>query len=609
MTISARIRFGVKSNWMNPGWGLVGPVSDTWGMPTVVEKATDLVIAGRYAQAEGLLRPHVARRTDDAAAAYLLGHSLVQLGKPRQALFYLERAASPACAPVNALLEYAGALFDCGSHQEGIRQAERAAKAFPGVERAHTILAKMLLRGGLFVDAMERSLRAMSLDAAAPEPVSVYASCLMGLGRTEQSVEWFRKAAVMRPGDPQLQANLCFALNSDASSEPRVVLQEHLAYGRLVGALAGRPTDIPAAFDGVRRIRVGFLSADLREHPVARFMLPLLRHLDRDGFELVCYAATLEPDAMTARLQQLVPAWHDAAAMDDASLAAAIRRDRVDVLIELSGLTGNTRAGALAHRAAPVQMTYLGYPNTTGIPGVDFRIVDKVTDPTGAERFASEGLVRLPGCFVCFPDLEGAPPVASAREGPVVFGSFNNPTKITDATLGLWRRVLDRVPGSRLALKGKGFADDKSRRAFERRFTGAGIDLARTDMLAYTRSHAEHLGSYSAIDIALDTYPYAGTTTTCEALWMGVPVVTLAGRTHASRVGASLLRAAGLEDWTTESPDRYAEVAAGLGADRPALAAIRAGLRDRVASSALCDGAAFARAFESAVRECLRVAR
>lgn len=573
-------------------------------MAGVVETATELVVAGRYAQAEGLLRPHVSRKRDDSAAAFLLGHALVRLGKPEQALFYLERAAASPSAPPGALVEYGCTLFDLGKYQAGIDVLSRAVRAHAAHLPAHTALARMLLRGGLFVDAMESAMRALALDERCADAVSIYASCLAGLGRAEDAAQWFERAVRLNPDDARLRANLCFSLCGVAGVDPARVFAAHREYGARVGADAGVMPPPQLDRSPLRRLRIGFVSPDMRDHPVARFLLPVLRTLDREAFDIAVYASNMERDDMTGSLRACAGLWREVVTITDEELASQIRADGVDVLIDLAGLTGGTRLGALAWKPASVQCTYLGYPNTTGVAGVDARLIDAITDPPGAEPFASETLVRLPGCFLCF-DASGLPPVATAapaKSGGVVFGSFNNPTKLSTHTLRLWARVLGANPGSRLALKGKGFADARCRGAFERRFVEAGVDVSRVDLMAYTKSNAEHLAAYAGVDIALDTYPYGGTTTTCEALAMGVPVVSRVGSTHASRVGASLLAAAGCGAWAAGDDEAFVNAASTLAHERPT----REALASRVRSSPLCDCTGFTRRFEHAIRELWR---
>ncbi len=556
------------------------------------------MIECRFAEAERLLRPYVLRHRGDLAGAYLLGRCLAQQGRLVESLHHLEKAASAPGAPASARIEHATVLYDAGKRAEALERMGAIARDYPGDAPAQALHATMLLRGGLFVDAMEACLRALHLAPEMGGALSTYASCLAGLGRAEESVEWYRKAVRTALGDADLRAHLCFALNATLE-DPARVYEEHVAFGRLI---EGEVYPMPAAaFDASpeRRLRVGFVSPDLREHPVARFIEPVLRRLDRDAFEVLVYDVGPEADGVTRALRGLADGWCEARSLPDEALARRIREDRVDILIDLAGLTGNARPRVFAMRPAPVQATYLGYPNTTGLGAMDLRIVDAITDPAGAERLCREKLLRLEGCFVCMDPLPGAAGLDETPRRPgVAFGSFNNPSKVSDATLELWRSALDAVPGSRLVLKRKGLNDARNRQAFDRRFAARGIDPARIDVLPFAPTHAGHLAAYAHVDVTLDTFPYGGTTTTCESLAMGVPVLTLAGATHASRVGASLLTAAGFPEWIARHPTDYVRLAASLAQERPA----RRAVRERVATSALCDGALFARRFGAGLR-------
>jgi predicted O-linked N-acetylglucosamine transferase (SPINDLY family) len=291
------------------------------------------------------------------------------------------------------------------------------------------------------------------------------------------------------------------------------------------------------------------------------------------------------------------------------AMVEAIRRARPDILIDLGGLTGPARVVAMAHRIAPVQATYLGYPNTSAVPNIDWRLVDALTDPvepsadgSRADDLATERLLRIKGCFVCYRPPDDAPPVAvRGADGPVAFGSFNTSHKISPQCVQLWARVLRRVPGSMLVLKRREFADPWIAGQFIQAFGREGVEAPRLRFLGKTPAVAEHLAAYAEVDIALDTYPYHGTTTTCEALWMGVPVVSLIGNTHASRVGHSLLNAAGLGRLAATTPEQFEEIAAALAADRAALGTMRASLRPQVSASSLCDGPNFAARFADAL--------
>jgi len=355
---------------------------------------------------------------------------------------------------------------------------------------------------------------------------------------------------------------------------------------------------------------LGVLSPDLREHSCAYFLEPLLRHLDRSAFEIYLYHDHFRTDAISARLQSLAAVWRNFVGQPDASVEKVIRADAPDILIDLAGHTGSTnRLPLLARRLAPVQVTYLGYPDTTGVPAMDYRFTDGIADPAGdADAFATERLVRFAPTAWCYAPPSDSPapdPAPCARTGdPVTFGSFNAPAKLTDATLAQWGRLLGAVPGSRLLLKGSNFSDPAGRAESLARFARCGLPVDRVDLLGRTAGTAEHLACYHRIDVALDTFPYHGTTTTCEALWMGVPVITHAGDCHVSRVGASLLTAVGHPEWIARDEDDYIHIAATLAADPARLRTLGRELRSQVLASPLMDHAGQATRFGTALREC-----
>jgi predicted O-linked N-acetylglucosamine transferase (SPINDLY family) len=319
-----------------------------------------------------------------------------------------------------------------------------------------------------------------------------------------------------------------------------------------------------------------------------------------------CYAEVRRPDTVTAHLQGLADHWLVTVGLSDDELAERIRTDGLDILVDLAGHTADNRLRVFARKPAPVQATWLGYPNTTGLEAIDYRLVDAVTDPAGeADAWASETLVRLEGGFHCYGGLKGAPepgvpPCLAA--GTVTFGSFNNPVKISAATLDVWARLLSRLPQARLLLKGKPFSDPGTRALFLARLGKRGIAAERVELMAWLPGAAAHVEMYHQVDIALDPFPYNGTTTTCEALWMGVPVVTLRGDRHAGRVGASLLSQIGLPDLIANSVEEYVEIVVALASDPARLMDLRRSLRPRIAASPLCDERAFARKMEAAFR-------
>jgi predicted O-linked N-acetylglucosamine transferase (SPINDLY family) len=343
---------------------------------------------------------------------------------------------------------------------------------------------------------------------------------------------------------------------------------------------------------------------------VAYFFEPLLEAHDRATFEVFCYAAASFADDTTRRLQAMAPHWQFVAGIKDADLQRQVRADGIDILVELAGHTANTRIDAFAPKPAPVTLAWLGYPTTSGLPTIDYRITDGVADPPGeADRLHTETLVRLPNGFLCYRPPAEAPevaPPAYREQGHITFGSFNAMSKVNGAVVAAWARILTAVPGSRLLLKGIILADEGVRQHFLDQFAQGGASADRIELLPRTASMAEHLAGYGRINIGLDPFPYNGTTTTCEALWMGVPVVTLRGDRHSARVGASLLSRLGLEELVAGSPEDYVGRAIDLAGNPDQLEALRVGMRARMRASPLRDEPGFARQFEAALRDLWR---
>ena len=319
----------------------------------------------------------------------------------------------------------------------------------------------------------------------------------------------------------------------------------------------------------------------------------------------------IRPDAVTDRMRAAADSWRPIRGLADADVARLVRADRIDILIDLAGHTANNRMALFATRAAPVQMTYLGYPNTTGLETIDWRVTDAWADPPGmTEALHSEELLRVRGGFLCFRPRAASPdptPPPARALGRVTFGSFNQPAKISPTAIALWAEILRRVPGARLCLKGPAFADPPTRASFQRRLAASPLAGHDVELWGHLADERQHLAAYGRIDIALDTWPYGGTTTTCEALWMGVPVVTLAGRSHASRVGASLLSRLGEPSLIADSAAGYVAAAVDLVADLDRLAALRASLRARMVASGITDEVAFSQRVAEALRRAWRI--
>jgi predicted O-linked N-acetylglucosamine transferase (SPINDLY family) len=351
-------------------------------------------------------------------------------------------------------------------------------------------------------------------------------------------------------------------------------------------------------------LKIGYVSPDFRDHVVGLNLLPLFREHDRDRFEIIAYSNVLRPDATTERFQRYAAVWHNIRQLSDEALAEQIRADRIDILFDLAGHTARNRLLVFARKPAPVQITWAGYVGTTGLAAMDYLLADRHEVPPGAERYYRERVLRMPDGYVCYDPPAYAPPVGplpALGRGRATFGCFNNPAKITPQVIEAWAGILRRLPGARLVLKFKGWSDPCVARRFTAMFAAEGIEPQRLEMLGHS-PHVELLAEYGRIDLALDSFPYSGGLTTCEALWMGVPVITCPGETFASRHSLSHLSTVGLTETIASDWDEYVELAVALAGDLPRLAALRAGLRERMAASPLMDAPRFARNIEAAYR-------
>ncbi len=594
---------------------------------------------GRFSSAVVRLRRHLAASPAEIDSLFLQGLVAHATGQPTLAcnLRVLAVAPGDAAAGANA----AGALVERGELVRARRLLRRALAVQPAFPPAHANLGVCLLHEGRFqpaIDVLTRTLRLagpepptlLNLGAALEgcgrksEAQSAYRVALVmapsfaraiynegvldqGRGDVEAAIGLFRRTLALVPGDARVHSHLLFALayRADYGNHRREAEAERWAarHGRMdTPPVAAAPSNP----DPGRRLRIGYLSSDFRAHPVARNVEGLVRCHDRSAFEVALYSATPGADEVTERLQRSADLWRDLGPADDASIAARIRQDQVDILVILGAHTGDNRPLVAASRPAPVIVSAhdLG---TSGMAEFGYWLTDAVLHPPDApERFV-ETLVRLPCFYLHTPPA--APPVRPQPLGrdETVFISANNPAKLSPETIALWSRVLAAIPRSSLVLKfSDAFADPVTRLRQERQFAAHGVGRDRLVFVSDSRGHADHLARLGEADIALDPFPFNGSTTSFEALWMGLPVVALAGSCFAGRVGASLLSAVGLPELIAADADAYVRIAAGLAADRPRLAGLRAGLRDRVAASPLCRPEDYARAVEQAYRETWR---
>jgi predicted O-linked N-acetylglucosamine transferase (SPINDLY family) len=493
----------------------------------------------------------------------------------------------------------AAVLTKLGRYEEAEASAGKALEAREGYAEAHRHLAEALRRQGKLSGAIQHGQRAVELREGYSEAWVTLASAWSDLGRASEAIECHRKVVELRPHSPQAHSNLLYVLHYDEQVSPRAIYQEHLRWAEKHAAplyVHARPHENDR--DPQRRLRVGYVSVNFRSHPVSRFFQPLQTNHDPDQVETFCYDCSADPaDEVTGRLRGHAHHWREARQLSDEALAEMIRADRIDVLVDLMGHIGGNRLLVFARKPAPVQVSYIGYPDTTGLATMDARFTDSLHDPEGeCQAHHSETLVRLDPCAWCYQPDEDSPPVhelPALNNGYVTFAALNKPVKASATIVRLWAEVLDAVPGSVLKVLGE---DDPMAAEW---FGRHGIAPDRVTFLPRV-PRSRYLAEHRSSDIALDTFPYNGHTTTCDALWMGVPVVSLAGRTHVSRAGLSVLSAVGLGELAAGIPGEYVRSAVALASDLPKLAALRRELRPRVQRSPMRHGTGLAKRVDQA---------
>lgn len=569
-------------------------------------QARALFSQGRFDMAKQTLLRAIQKSPGDAGLQFFLGGILTDRREYAQAIYYLRSAVTLAPAVGLYHAQLGEALLFNGQLKEGEAEVRTGLRLDPSLYAARINLANVCVARMEFDETEDVLRAAMGLRPERPEAPNNLSLVLLDTARPDEADAVLREAAARHPRDLSIQGSFALMSNYVAGPTRDESLRRHRVYGQLVAAAARPLPPIPGPRDPDRVLRIGILSPDLREHSVGYFIEPFFLH-HTPGVEIAVYSGhKTDDDRMTLRLRDRAALWREVSHMPDDALARRMRDDRVDVALDLSGATMGHRLGALAWRPAPVQITYLGYPSTTGVPGMTHRIVDSITDPPGAEAFATERLLHADPCFLCYTIPADAPePQRTAREG-VTFGSFNVISKVGPQVLDAWARVMHATPGSRLLLKARSLGSESLRARLRADFERRGIEPGRVECLAFVKGRMNHLALYSRVDVALDPFPYNGTTTTCEALSMGVPVVTMEGDRHASRVGVSLLRAAGLDELVARSPEAYIELASSLAQDTARLDAFRRDLRPRMLASPLCDAQAFVERFERAIRSAWR---
>ncbi len=563
--------------------------------------------SGRLAEAERGYREILHVQPGHADSLHLLGVLALQTGNPEPALELIQRAVA---------LRPDGAVYrnNLGQVLERLGRIEDAARAYEAAIELDPLdaepvnnLGRLLERQERLADAETHYRRAIELNSQYAEPQINLGNVLKDRGELDGAIAAYLRATELRPDLSVLHSNLLLTLHYHPDYSPADIAHEHRQWAeRHAVPLAAAQHPHKNDPKPERRLRIAYMSPDFREHPVARFILPLLENHDREQFEVFAYHDIARQDEVTKLIRKHVDQWRDIADLTDELVADRIRTDGIDILVDLTAHSGRNRLLVFARKPAPVQLTYLAYCSTTGVDAIDYRLTDRFLDPPEEDTsHYSERSIRLPDCYWCYcrPPLPAHRlPSSERRTGPPTFGCLNNFAKVTDPTLELWMKLLQRVPDSRLLL----YARSERHRERVRRFMQR-ADVAESRVAFVGRQPFEdYLETYRDIDVALDPIPFGGGTTTCDALWMGAPVVTLAGRTAVSRGGSSILSNIGLDDLVCRNEEQYLDLAASLIGDGKRLAALRRELRSRLEGSAVMDSARFARGVEAAFREMWR---
>jgi protein O-GlcNAc transferase len=604
---------------------LNGPPSTDSVADAIAHKAGELIDSGNYSEALRLLEQQLADLPDHEESVFLMGKLLGLQGEHLRAVEVLEQLVSKGTDRLDAIFTLAVELGEAGRYQdalnclgpllegypelpflrrwqgvflEKLRRIEEAQQAYlAAIQQKPDYVEAQLSLASLWLDQCHvEEAEKMLVKILEQHPDNGTAHNDLGRiyrmqGKIPQALFHFQRVMEIEPSNAWAASNYLFAMCNLETVSAEELAARHFQLADRYYPVVARSSSRRLGRN--RLIRVGYLSGDFCTHSVAFFIEAILQHHDRSRFKLYCYATTAKSDDTTLRLKSLDVDWRDICGLTAAVAAQKIRDDEIDILVDLSGHTSGNRLDIFAIKPAPVQVSWIGYPHSTGLKQMDYYISDRICNlPGTGDNLYSETLIRLPRVFCCylppavFPQVSVLP---SSLSGQITFGCFNSFSKINHGLFAIWARILKAIPGSRLYLKSAPLSGAGTKRKVLDLFEQLGIAPERIMLRPFSESSEQHLAQYSDIDIALDTYPYNGTTTTCEALWMGVPLITLAGDRHLSRVGASFLQLAGLPELVADSPDEYVDRAVKLASDTGHLQFLREHLRLMMARSALMD--------------------
>jgi protein O-GlcNAc transferase len=558
---------------------------------------------GKLDDAVAAYRQAISVKPDYVEAYSNLGNALKDRGSLDGAVVAYCRAISIKPDYAEAYSNLGAALYEQGRLDQAVAAYRQAIRIKPDYAEAYSNLGNALKERGTLDEAVAAHRQAIRIKPEFAGAYSNLGTALNDQGKLEEAIASYRQAIRIKPDFAEAYSNLMMCLHYSSSVANTDLHTEALAFERRFDTKVG---NLPHnnVRDSHRRLRIGYVSADFKHHPVGYFLSSVLSAHDPAVTEIYCYSNQVTDDDMSVRLRACADQWRCISRMTDTDVAALIHRDAIDILVDLSGHTAGNRLTMFALRPAPVQVSWLGYFGTTGLSSIDYILADRFIVPEGEQKYFTEAVWRLPGCYLCYTpyDLDvrvGLPPVLT--DGNVTFGCFNNRAKITDDTVRVWATILRGLDGSRLFLKTKSLADPVVVETLVAQFAAHGIALDRLILEGHSPL-AEAMNAYNRIDIALDPFPFGGCTTTADAVWMGVPVVTLRGNRWVGRMSESILSAVGLPELVAANEVEYVKIALQLAADLPELAKRRSAMRSLVESSPFCNGVEFTRQLEAAFR-------
>ena len=569
---------------------------------------TTLVHIGRHSEAAAAFQTAIDLSPKHVEATNNLGAVLKTIGRPDLAIDLFKKAIELKPDFVSAYSNLAGALSDVGQKKEALEAVDNALSRRPRLSKERFMRGILLRELNRYDEAVEELEHCIEIDPANVGARTSLGYAYLERGELDAAMTALTKSVELAP-DAQTHSNVLMTASYHPGYSPADILAVHQSWAKLhelPHRSKWKPHDNDR--DPDRKLRIGYVSPDFRGHSVASFLEPVLEFHDHEQFEIFGYAHMSNTDVHTWRLRARVDQWRETSNLNPDQVAAQIREDKIDILVELAGHTANNALTTFARKPAPVQINMIGFPSTTGLTSMDYRVTDALCDPPGmTDEFNTETLIRLPHVFWCYQPPHSSPDVgplpADAAEGRLTFASVNNFTKVTPQVQNLWAQLLLAVPNSRLILQASALSSQRTCDLVLERFKRMGVEPGRIEFRTTTDFGTFLRFLNEEVDITLDPFPFNGGTTTCHSLWMGVPVITLTGDRHASRMSLSMLTAIGLPEFIGADEAGYVDVGRRIAADLPHLRAVRAGMRDRLKASPLLDGAGYTRDLEAAYRK------